>query len=113
MQRNTSPIKDMNYFDGIQTIRSERKYDKIEDGENLADCRSLTRTILQRTRENEAKKIQRKFYESPAKRGRSSKKGGPKSKQHDEFAVLNFYQKVSKYDLDRANLNMRQAWTEK
>ena len=57
MQRNTSPIKDMNYFDGIQTIRSERKFDKIEDGENLADCRSLTRTVLQRTRENEAKKI--------------------------------------------------------
>ena len=57
MQRNTSPIKDMNYFDGIQTIRSERKIDKIEDGENQADCRSLTRTILQRTRENEAKKI--------------------------------------------------------
>jgi len=36
-----------------------------------------------------------------------------RSKQHDEFAVLNYYAKVSKYDLDRSNINMQQAKREK
>ena len=40
----------------------------------------------------------------------SSLKFSLKSKQHDEFAILNYYNQVSKYDLDRANLNMRTAW---
>ena len=44
----------MNYFDGINTIRTERKFENQAQDENVADCRSLTRTILQRTRENEA-----------------------------------------------------------
>ena len=33
-----------------------------------------------------------------------------KSRQHDEYAVLNYYNGISKYDLDRANLCMREAW---
>ena len=36
-----------------------------------------------------------------------------KSRQHDEWAILNYYNKVSKYDLDRANLKMRDAQREK
>lgn len=39
--------------------------------------------------------------------------GYGRSNQHDEFAVVNYYKKVSKYDLDRANLKMRDAWVEK
>jgi len=46
--------------------------------------------------------IQSNFYQTP---GRGNKL---KSKQHDEWAVLNYYNKVSKYDLDRSNLKMRQ-----
>ena len=36
-----------------------------------------------------------------------------KSRQHDEFAALNYYNQISKYDLDRANLCMREAWCAK
>ena len=36
-----------------------------------------------------------------------------RSQQHDEFAVLNYYAKVSKYDLDRSNINMAKAKREK
>lgn len=40
-------------------------------------------------------------------------KRGFVSRQHDEDAIVNYYQKVSKYDLDRANLCMRDMWREK
>ena len=36
-----------------------------------------------------------------------------RSKQHDEWAMLNYYTKVSKYDLDRASINMDKARHEK
>lgn len=32
---------------------------------------------------------------------------GVRSKQHDEYAVLNYYAKVSKYDLDKGTVNMQ------
>ncbi len=32
-----------------------------------------------------------------------------RKKQRDEWQQLNFFAKVSKYDLDRANINMMQA----
>lgn len=34
-------------------------------------------------------------------------------KQHDEFAAVNFLDKVSKYDLDRGHLNYKGIWREK
>lgn len=43
----------------------------------------------------------------------SNKKFSLKSKQHDEFAILNYYTKVSKYDLDRANMCMNEVWRHK
>ena len=36
-----------------------------------------------------------------------------RSKQHDQWAKLNFFVKVSKYDLDRANIDMQKAMQEK
>ena len=36
-----------------------------------------------------------------------------RSKQHDEWAMLNYYTKVSKYDLDRKSINMERAKHEK
>ena len=36
-----------------------------------------------------------------------------RSRQHDEYAVLNYYAKVSKYDLDMGTVNMQQARREK
>lgn len=45
-------------------------------------------------------------------RNQASKRG-LKSRQHDEFAVVNYYSKMSKYDLDRANLCMQDMWREK
>jgi len=41
------------------------------------------------------------------------KKFSLKSRQHDEYAVVNFYMKASKYDLDRANLNLAKLYREK
>ena len=78
------------------------------------DQRQLTHTAIQRVREIRARTIQKKFYyQTPRKRGQSHLKQNLKSQQHDEFAVLNYYKKVSKYDLDRANINMKDAWREK
>jgi hypothetical protein len=34
-------------------------------------------------------------------------------KQHDEFAAINYFDKVSKYDLDRGHLNYKGLWKEK
>ena len=36
-----------------------------------------------------------------------------KSRQHDEYAEVNYYNQISKYELDRANLCMREAWKAK
>jgi hypothetical protein len=36
-----------------------------------------------------------------------------RSRQHDEWAHLNYYTKVSKYDLDRGNIKMNSAQKEK
>ena len=92
-RRQPSPIKDMNYFDAMNTIRSEKnqEYDEYRNGPDEA-CKSLTRAIVQRTRERQAKTIQRKFYyQTPRKRGQSNMRQNLKSQQHDEFAVLNYY----------------------
>ena len=78
------------------------------------DHRQLTNTAIRRVRERQAKIIQKKFYyQTPRKRGQSALKQNLKSQQHDEFAILNYYKQVSKYDLDRGNLNMKDAWKEK
>ena len=41
----------MNYFDGINAIRDELQQEKNEKEEADADCKDLTRAIVQRTRE--------------------------------------------------------------
>ena len=61
------------------------------------------------TRTNLAQGIQSRHNNAKSPRLRGNKKANIKSRQHDEFAILNYYSKVSKYDLDRAQLNMREA----
>ena len=48
---------------------------------------------------------------SPRRKGK--KKVSLKSRQHDEYAILNYYDKQNKYELDRGNLKMRDAIIEK
>ena len=111
----------MNYFDGINAIRDEQNafYEQLIASQK--EQKDLTSQVVQNVRTNLAKDIQQRYYceASPVRRGggatgrvrnqESHAKFSLKSKQHDEFAILNYYNQVSKYDLDRANLNMRKA----
>ena len=36
-----------------------------------------------------------------------------RTKQHDQYAMLNYYSKVSKYDLDRGDIDLTTAKLEK
>jgi len=115
-ERSPSPIKDMNYFEGINAIREEQNafYQNLLQQQSTF-C-SVTSEVLKRTRGQVAQNIQNRFYDySWNKHGKrsNSKNRNLRSRQHDEFAILNYYTKVSKYDLDRADLRIRDAMREK
>ena len=69
----------MNYFDGVKTIRAGLELEKNEYEENEADTRQLTNALVRRTREKQAKSIQKKFYYQTPRRGRSALKTNLKS----------------------------------
>ena len=115
---SASPIKGMNYFDGISAIRGEQEAFYRQLLEQESGKKAMTNQLVQRTRQQLASEIQDRHFASTYNPMRSNSRNQPskrgfKSCQHDEFAVMNYYNKVSKYDLDRANLCMRDMWREK
>ena len=99
----------MDYFNGIKALREEQNAFYASLIESQQQTQSYTSQIVKLTRNREAKAIQATYLSKE----KGKKKQSLKSKQHDEFAVLNYYNKVSKYDLDRGNLKMREYWRTK
>ena len=83
----------MNYFDGIKSIRDEQNayYAQLLKAE--ADKTNLTSQIVQLTRQKLASKIQSQYYGVMSPRRKGKKKVSLKSRQHDEYAILNYYDK--------------------
>ena len=92
----------MNYFEGIQAIRGDRHYMQQSQQQSRNVSNQATKLQVNRTHDMANCTL-------PASQGLKNLR----SKQHDEFAVLNYYAKVSKYDLDRSNINMQRAKREK
>lgn len=95
-----SPIRDMNYFDGINTIRNERFWEHQNDQFQDGGRQDLLTAIVQRSREILASSIK--------PRTKRTGKGAP-----DGFASVNMLQGVSKYDLDRGTIDIKALNAEK
>ena len=112
----------MNYFEVIYAIRGERDDFYSELLASEMERNEMTCSLVQLKRRQLAQGIQAKYKGElgslkgknyNGRGGTAKKKFNLKSRQHDEYAVVNFYMKTSKYDLDRANLNVATLYREK
>ena len=99
---STSVIQNLNYFDGINAVRDEQNSFYMQQVLQKQKQQSLMEQVIKMTRKNLAAGIQEKHYSnygcgnnlSSTKRKRSTnriKMASLKSRQHDEYARLNYY----------------------
>lgn len=104
----------MDYFEGIKQIRSDRQEHSRSFERSRSPMKQAVSHCIRKVHDQQHCSIADSILTAGTPvQHRSFGQKQLRSKQHDEFAVLNYYAKVSKYDLDRSNINMRQAKREK